>query len=877
MDRLSRRAVIAALAAALVFAVAPGVAQAAEVDKIEETSITAPADPTFVLLNAGAKLTVSGSVLHAKDRKEGVNIACYWETSAGVTESVVLAEAVHVDYTKTTPISGTFSIPVSLPAPAFTSEPEPIACRLRAVPQEELFTPEPSTLAPFSGPRLGAAGFTPVTVAEGPNKGRVVNFEAFSAQLGGYGAYESFGYNGVIAGVPENPITSAEGRNLFVANDTFEAPGLQVDGISAFAPGDAATLFSKSANLSGLPELNASEDYNTTNGDLTIHESEELVKCAPEAAVYPPTATSCTSFVPTGVSLQRTIVQEQAGEHATVSDTYLSTDGLAHTLNLTSLEEAEETSARYNFPWVDGATYKEHKAGEVIPGPGGPANVFVSFNGEADGSAKGAQGAITFASAPSKLAFAETGGLGTLLTASFERSIPAGGSTTLEQSFSWAFTEAQARTLAGGPVVSIASPVNGATIFTPAVTVTGSVVSLGNGLPATISVNGQSVPVAENGQWSTSVPLSVGANTVTAKATDSLGDSHSAQIEVSYVLPPTVVTSPASSVTQTTATLNGSVNPNGGLVEECTIEYGESPSYGQSASCSSAPGRGLSPEAVSAAASSLKPSTTYDFRVVAKNAAGTTKGNNETFKTEAPVAPTVITGSPSSVTQTTATLDGSVNPNGSEVTECTFEYGATTSYGANAQCSAAPGSASSAVTVSASITGLSPGTTYHFRISARNGIGTSYGGDQTFSTVVAPTPPLGSGVPETGVLPSQTQKPPTASASITKSSFNGHELLVTIACVAGGANCSGELNAVAKVSVKQGHKTRVEQITVAKGSFSLPAGSSETVKLKLTRTATKELTRLGKLATTITAMLAEPNHTPKALTTRLTLHKPHKH
>jgi hypothetical protein len=131
------------------------------------------------------------------------------------------------------------------------------------------------------------------------------------------------------------------------------------------------------------------------------------------------------------------------------------------------------------------------------------------------------------------------------------------------------------------------------------------------------------------------------------------------------------------------------------------------------------------------------------------------------------------------------------------------------------------------------------------------------------------------------VLPFQTQKPPTASASITKSSFNAHELLVTIACSAGGANCSGQLSAVAKVSVavktKHGHKTRVEQITVASGSFAIAAGSSETAKLKLTRTATKELTRLGKLATTITALLAEPSQAPTALTAHLTLHKPHKH
>ena len=64
MDRLSRRAVIATLAAALVLAVAPGVAQAAEEDKITSSTITTPAaDPTYVMVTEGTTLTVSGSVM----------------------------------------------------------------------------------------------------------------------------------------------------------------------------------------------------------------------------------------------------------------------------------------------------------------------------------------------------------------------------------------------------------------------------------------------------------------------------------------------------------------------------------------------------------------------------------------------------------------------------------------------------------------------------------------------------------------------------------------------------------------------------------------------------------------------------------------------
>src|SRR5262245_20973271 len=84
-----------------------------------------------------------------------------------------------------------------------------------------------------------------------------------------------------------------------------------------------------------------------------------------------------------------------------------------------------------------------------------------------------------------------------------------------------------------------------------------------------------------------------------------------------------------------------------------------------------------------------------------------------------------------------------VNPNGNEVSSCTFEYGTTTAYGKTAPCTPAPGAGSSAVAVSAAVGGLSANTVYHFRISATNGGGTSKGLDAEFKTpaevITAPT------------------------------------------------------------------------------------------------------------------------------------------
>ena len=80
--------------------------------------------------------------------------------------------------------------------------------------------------------------------------------------------------------------------------------------------------------------------------------------------------------------------------------------------------------------------------------------------------------------------------------------------------------------------------------------------------------------------------------------------------------------------------------------------------------------------------------------------------------------PSVTTGSASAVAATAATLAGTVNPNGSATTY-RFEYGTTTSYGSQSPVVDA-GSGSGDEPASTDLTGLAPGTTYHFRVVATN-------------------------------------------------------------------------------------------------------------------------------------------------------------
>ena len=98
------------------------------------------------------------------------------------------------------------------------------------------------------------------------------------------------------------------------------------------------------------------------------------------------------------------------------------------------------------------------------------------------------------------------------------------------------------------------------------------------------------------------------------------------------------------------------------------------------------------------------------------------------------VKPTVLTLPASAISATSATLNATVNPNGSPVSACSFEYGLTKSYGQSAPCSPAPGSGSSPVAVSAAITGLAERKTYHFRVIATSGAGTADGRSRSLKT-----------------------------------------------------------------------------------------------------------------------------------------------
>ena len=208
------------------------------------------------------------------------------------------------------------------------------------------------------------------------------------------------------------------------------------------------------------------------------------------------------------------------------------------------------------------------------------------------------------------------------------------------------------------------------------------------------------------------------------------------------VVVPTVTTGPSPAKAERalgtktiTATLTGTIDPEG-IAASYHFEYREAEPAGElgtgtfMTTPAASAGSGNAPVEVQAVVQ-LEPETKYEFRLVAENTHGISYGANVEFKKTTPSAvPAVSTGGASGVTETAATLEGSIVTDKIS-TNYFFEYGETEGYGKSTP-EQTLGTVNGAVT--AAISALVPGRTYHFRLVANNEFGTTYGSDVTFTT-----------------------------------------------------------------------------------------------------------------------------------------------
>ncbi len=314
-------------------------------------------------------------------------------------------------------------------------------------------------------------------------------------------------------------------------------------------------------------------------------------------------------------------------------------------------------------------------------------------------------------------------------------------------------------------------------------------------------------------------------------------------------LPPGVSTGLPSTLGGSTAIVHGSIDPQGAATTY-RVEYGTDTSYGQSTPDADA-GSGSAGHSLSVALGGLQPDTIYHYRFVATNNGGTTPGEDQTLATYG-IAPSASTGAASNLGATTATLVGSLDPQGSD-TSYRFQYGTTTNYGAGAPVPEADaGAGTGAQAVSTDLSGLQPSTTYHYRLAAVNDSGVTRGADRTFTTQAGPPPPP---------LPAPGRLALPARANVQ----NGAASLGVQCSGDPGSSCAGAL-ALALGKTKLGT-----------AGYSVNSGQNATIQVNLNKAARRLLAnarhnRLSVLAT------ATPNASgAKATSRKLTLSEPGRH
>jgi hypothetical protein len=264
-------------------------------------------------------------------------------------------------------------------------------------------------------------------------------------------------------------------------------------------------------------------------------------------------------------------------------------------------------------------------------------------------------------------------------------------------------------------------------------------------------------------------------------ATNSYGTSYGADKSFSTPQEPQAETGAPSAVGYETAALSGAINPRG-TNTGYYFEYGTSQAYGEE-TAEITVGSGTSDIQAAQTVSHLAQDTTYHFRLVATTLYGNIYGADHVFVTGA--KPLVQTDAPTGVGSTDATLNGTINPYGTQASYY-FEYGLTSGYGlSTAQVSA--GSGSSDVEASQRISELSPGATYHYRLVAVFGSAKQYGNEITFTTTplpplvepIAPAPPTTPPAP-LAPAPSPTPSSPTRGGLSLHVAQRGNSLLVVL-------------------------------------------------------------------------------------------------
>ncbi len=376
---------------------------------ITATQITTPGtSPVYSTFNADTPNTivVGGVTDSTAPGSDKVDLRCFFGNPAS---SLLLQAGVSLAP------GGSFSVPAAnLGIIAFSE------CRLRAVPAGST-----SNSNVYKGPLMLTDYVTTNKIANGPNNGTASDFYVWGQQPTAANDFHSVGSGGLWDSYLYDQAygldTTVFYANAFLWQGNLPAADtrsyIQVDGQNAYASGAAAAVIPRSGpcppncngsqDNAGFPPLTYTFAQNTTNGDVTIHESENLVRC-PTGIAFPPTHATCPSFTAAGVKIDRTIVQNNAGHIVLITDNFSSTDGAQHTIDLLYgnaqyLNASKPANDGYLF--AGQSTFATHVTGDTVVVPARPGNIYVKNVNADDGDPNTGQGAITYKVAPTEVKF----------------------------------------------------------------------------------------------------------------------------------------------------------------------------------------------------------------------------------------------------------------------------------------------------------------------------------------------------------------------------------------------------------------------------------------------------------------------------------------
>ena len=418
MSSLQTRLAAAALLTGVL--VAGGLAAASGAQAaITASQITTPSNPSFFIADEDANsqtFAISGTTTggNAGDK---VDVRCYFgEGSVKVKGNVPLSS------------NGSFSVPG-----ADLNRILELTCQLRAVPAGT----NPADVTPFSGPVVGVGDRETSKVSGGANNGKAYDYSLDAQQLTGAFDYVSLGscglHNGFLydSAYANTTVTFACNAGLGRADSrgTPTRSELQIDGANAYAPAQAFLI---NPGGTGLPSLTETHTLDKATGNVVINEADPLVKCSD--AAYPPTTTSCATYVTAGVTDNRSITQDHDGHISWITDTLKSTDGKAHVIDLLwdnnqQFFGASGDSSQLEYDFPGGSSFSAHKTGDTVSLPSSGGAILIRMHGAADGAAGTGQGAIVYDRPATAAKFTAVTTLGSEFTLHQTGNVPAEGST----------------------------------------------------------------------------------------------------------------------------------------------------------------------------------------------------------------------------------------------------------------------------------------------------------------------------------------------------------------------------------------------------------------------------------------------------------------